>query len=94
VLGEDRPDVPRDLLVDLEARHHENQFRALPLGRYRRHRRPDAERARFIACRSYDTAFLRPADGDGLSAQVRIVALLHRSIKRIHIDVDDLPLWR
>jgi hypothetical protein len=70
------PDVSRDLLVDLEARLHEDQVGALPLGGDRRHRRTNSELACFIACSGDNTALLGPAHGNRLAAQFRIVSLL------------------
>src|SRR4029453_19209409 len=64
MLGEDGPDLSRDLLVDLEAWLHKDQVRALAPGSYRRHRRPNPERARLIARSRNDAALPGPANGD------------------------------
>ena len=90
MLGEDRPDLLRDRLVDVEARRDEDQFGALPLRGDRRHRRAHAELARLVARGRYDAPFARSADRDRLAAQFRIVALFDRRIECIHVDVDDL----
>ena len=92
VLGEDLADLLRDRLVDLEARLHEDQVRTLPLGRHRRHRRPDAELAGFVARRRDNATLAGSADGDRLAAELRIVPLLDGCVEGVHVDVDDLPL--
>src|SRR6185437_4015572 len=40
----------------------------------------------------YDSPLLGSTDGDRLAAEFRIVPLLDRCVKRIHVDVDDLAL--
>src|SRR5581483_7798906 len=92
MLGEDRSDVTRDLLVDLKAWLHEDQVRALPLGRHRWHRGANPELARLIAGSGHDAALLGSAHGDRLATQVRIVPLLHRCVEGIHVDMDDLAV--
>jgi hypothetical protein len=92
VFGEDLADLLRDSLVDLEAGLQEDQFRTLPPGRDRCHRRPHAERARFVAGRRHQAALAGSADGDRLAAEIRIVPLLDRRVEGVHVDVDDLPL--
>jgi hypothetical protein len=92
VLREDLADLLGDGLVDLEARLHEDQVRALPLGRHRRHRRSDTELAGFIACGRDDTTLAGTADGDWHAAELRIIPLLDGCVEGVHVDVDDLPL--
>ena len=48
-----------------------------------------AERARFVACRRDDAAFARSADSHRLAAQLGIIALFHRRVERVHVDMDD-----
>jgi hypothetical protein len=48
-----------------------------------------AERARFVACRRDDAAFARSADRHRLAAQLGIIALFHRRVERVHVDMDD-----
>ena len=48
-----------------------------------------AKLPRFVARSGDDAAFARPADGDGLAAQLGIVALFDRRVERVHIDMDD-----
>jgi hypothetical protein len=83
VLGEDLADLLGDRFVDLETGLNEDEIRALPLCGDRRHGRPNAELARFIARRRHDSAFAGPADGDRLAAQVRIVSLFDRGVERV-----------
>ena len=92
VLREDLADLLGDILVDLEAWLHENQVRALPLGRHRRHRRSDPELAGFVACGRDNATLTGTADGDRLAPELRIVPLLDGCIEGVHVDVDDLPL--
>ena len=94
VFGEDRADLPRHLLVDVEARLHKDQVGTFPLRGDRRHGGAHAELSRFVACRRDDAALPRSADGDRLAAQLRIVALLDGGVEGVHIDVDDLALLR
>jgi hypothetical protein len=47
------------------------------------------ERAGFVTCRRDDAAFARSADRDRLAAQLGIIALFHRRVERVHIDMDD-----
>jgi hypothetical protein len=65
----------------------------LPLGGDGRHRRPDAKLARLIT-RGGDDPRSRSADGDRLSAQLGIIALLDRCIEGVHVDMNDLALPR
>ena len=81
----------RYLLVNVEPRLHEDQVWTFSEGGHRGHRGPDAECARFIARRCHDATFPRAADGDRLAPKGRIIALLHRRIEGIHVNVDDLP---
>ena len=90
VLGEDGADLLRHGLVDLEARLDEDEIRALAPRRHGRHRRAHPEDAGLVArCRHHAT-LAGAADGHGLAAQGRIVALLHRGEEGVHVDVDDL----
>ena len=68
VIGKDFPDLQRDRLIRIEARLNEDQIGTFPLGGYRRHRRMDPERARFVARGNDDTSFARPANRDRLAA--------------------------
>ena len=94
VAGEDRPDLLRDLLIDLKARLHKNEAGTPALGRDRRHRRVDAERSRLVAGRSHHSSGVWAAHSHRLAAKLRIVALLDRRVERIHIDVNDFARQR
>ena len=85
-------DLLGDGLVNLEARLHEDQVRALPLGRHRWHRRSDTELAGFVACGHDNATLAGTADCDRLAAELRIVPLLDGCVEGVHVDVDDLPL--
>src|SRR5262245_62478035 len=39
----------------------------------------------------HDATFPRPANSDRLAPKFRIVALFHRRIERVHVNVNDLP---
>src|SRR5262252_9212788 len=92
VFGKDFADLTRHRLVDIEARLDEDQVGTPPFGRDRWHRRPNTKFSGLVARRCNDTAFARTADGHGLTPQLRIVPLLDRSVKCVHIDMDDLTL--
>ena len=49
---------------------------------------PHAKSSRFIRSGTDDGSAAAPRDNDGL-AQLRIVPLFHRRIKRVHVDVHD-----
>src|SRR5262249_59209469 len=51
----------------------------------------DANLARLIAGSCHDPPSPRPANGDRLAPKSRIVALFHRRIERVHVNVNDLP---
>src|SRR5699024_9927889 len=56
----------------------------------RRHGRVHAVGARLVARRHHDRARAAPGDDDGFAAQARIVTLLHGSVERIHVHMNDL----
>ena len=85
-------DLRGDGAVDVEAWGHEQEVRALPARRDARHRGTHAELPRLVARRRDHASGLRSADRERLAAQARIVALLHRRVERVHVDVDDLAL--
>src|SRR5207237_8947693 len=93
-LGQDRAELQRYHLVDVEARLYEYQLSSVSLRRHRRHRRTHAELACLVARGCHDAALTRSAYGDWLAAQVRIVTLFDRGVERIHINMDDLALSR
>ena len=79
----------RDRLVDVKARRDENQLRALTQSGDGRHGRVNAELSRRIAGGGDHAALTPAAHGQRHTSQAWGVALLHRSIERVHIDVDD-----
>jgi hypothetical protein len=81
VFGEDLTDLLRDGLVDVEPRLDEDQIRALPLRRHRRHGRAYAELACFVAGGGHDAAFAGSTHGHRLAAEIRIVPLLDRRVE-------------
>jgi len=91
IVEEDFADLVRHLAINVEAVLDEDEVRAFALGGDRRHGRAHAVDARLIAGRRDDPAQPAPADGHGLAAQLRKVALLDRREKGIHVDMDDLP---
>ncbi len=90
VVGKDRVDLARDGAIDVEARRHEHQLRALAHRRGRRHGRAHAEGAGLIARRGHHASLSAVADRDRPPAKGRVVALLDRRIEGVHVDVDDL----
>jgi len=53
------------------------------------HGRADAETPGLVRSSADDRAIAPPGDDHGLAPQLRIIALLDRRIKRIHVDVDN-----
>ena len=87
---EDLAHLARHRLVAREIGRHEDRVRAQPLGAQRRHRGAHAELARLVARRADHRTRASPGHDHRPAAQGRIVALLHRSVERIHVDVHDL----
>jgi hypothetical protein len=48
-----------------------------------------AEAPGFVRSSTDNRPFSLPRDNHGFAAQVRVVPLLDRRIKRVHVDVDD-----
>jgi hypothetical protein len=89
--------LSRLVAVGIHSGADKNSIRAQPLGRSRRHRGPHAECPRFIARRANHTpAVGRSPDNDRPALEPRIIALFHRCIERIHIEVEDHArhFWR
>jgi len=53
------------------------------------HGRMHPEVPGFIRSSADNRAFALPSDDYRFAAELRIIALLHRSIKRVHVDMDD-----
>src|SRR6202047_5375430 len=82
VRGENRADLERHNLVNIEARLYEDQVGTFALCGGRWHCGVHAECPRFVACGSDDAALARSANRDRLAAQVRIIALLDGGVRR------------
>ena len=89
IVRKDRTDLLRHRSIDIKARRHEHQFGAFAPGRDRGHCRVHAVFARLVTRGSHHAPRSAAADGDRDPAQRRIIALLHRRIKGVHVDVDD-----
>ena len=89
VLVKDREHLVRDLAVHRHARLHADRVRAAAQRFADRHRRAHAELAHLVARRRDHTAIAGAADDDRLAAQLGPVALLHRRVERVHVDVQD-----
>ena len=50
-----------------------------------------AELSRLVRSGADNRAITLPGDNDGPVTQLRVVTLLDRSIKSVHVDVDDFP---
>ena len=87
----DLEDLAGDLAVDPHARSHANRLGAAPQRFGDRHRRAHAEAAHRVVRRRDDSAAAHAADDQGLAAQLRVIALLHGRIERVHVDVQYRP---
>src|SRR6266849_6166821 len=86
---EDLPHASRDGPIACEIRRDEDCTRTQAVCPYCRHGRAYAETPGLVRSRAYDRAVALPSDNHRLAAQSRIVALLDRSVKRVHVDIDD-----
>ena len=89
---EDFVDLGRDLFVDLHSTRYEDEVGAEALRLGRRHGRADTEAARFVAGSRHNTTHIAVAYGDGFALKFGVVALLHRGIKGIHVDMYDFAV--
>ncbi len=94
VAGEDGMHLPRHRLIDLEARPDEHQPGAAPPGGDGGHGRMHPKSPRLVAGGRHHAALARAAHGQRHAAQAWVVALLHGSVERIHVDVDDAAWGR
>ena len=85
-------DLGRDLFVNFHVSRHEDEVGAEALGFDGRHRRTDTETARLVAGRRHDTAHIAVAYSNGFALEVRVVSLLYRGIKGIHVDMYDFAV--
>ena len=90
--------VIRDCPIACEIRSNEDRMWTQALRGYCRHCRMYAEAHGFVRSSTDlieplsltdDRTFSLPVYNDGFAAQVRVVPLLDRRIKRAHVDVDD-----
>ena len=93
VMGQDEPNLMRNTPIMGHAHRQEHAVRAKPAGQLHAHGRMHAELPRLIRRRRDDAASRQSADDDRHPPQGRIVPLLDRRIKRVHIDVHD-PTYR
>ena len=49
----------------------------------------NAEAPRLVRSSADNRAVAQPGNDHGLASQLRIIALLDRSVKRVHVDMDD-----
>ena len=89
VLVKDREHLVRDLAVHRHARLDADGVRAAAQRLADRHRGAHAELAHFVAGRRDHAAIAGAADDQRLAAQLGSVALLHRRVERVHVDVQD-----
>ena len=91
-VAQDRHDLRRHRLVLVEVRPHDDQLRAKPHRARHRHRRAHAELARLVARRRHHAAPLgAAAHRHRPAAQRGIVALLHRGVEGVHVQMDNAP---
>jgi hypothetical protein len=85
----------RDCPIACEIRSNEDCMGTEALRAYCGHGRMYAEAPGFVRSSTDNRTFGLPSDNYGLAAQVRVVPLLDRRIKRVHVDVDDFAtiLW-
>lgn len=89
ITAENCVDLAGYLSIVLQSGFNENQIRTKRFCFRTRHGASDAVSAGFVACGCDNPPPLGMADGNRTTAKSRIVALLNRGIKRIHVDVDD-----
>ena len=89
---EDFVDLGRDFFVDFHSTRYEDEVGAEALRLDRRHSRTDTEAARLVASGRHDTTHIAVAYGDGFALKLGVVALLHRGIEGIHVDMYDFAM--
>src|SRR5437660_443406 len=88
---EDLPHTARDGTVPCEIRSDENSLGTHAFGAHGRHGGANAELPGLVGSGADDRTIAPPGNNHGLAAQLRIVALLNRSVKGVHVDMDDFP---
>ncbi len=86
---EDLPHAARDGAIACEIRRYEDRIGTQAFRSYCWHGRMHTEAPGLVRSSADDRAIAQPSNDHGLAAQLRIIALLDRSVKRVHVDVDD-----
>jgi hypothetical protein len=84
------PHCPGDRLVTSEIRRYEDCIRTETFGMNRGHRGTDSETSRFIGGGAHNRPIASPSHYYWFTSQPRVVTLLNRGVKRVHIDMDNL----
>src|SRR5258708_10211925 len=79
----------RDRPIAREVRSDEDCSGTQAFRAYSGHGRMDAETPGLVRSCADDRAVASPSDNHRLATQLRIVALLDRSVKGVHVDMDD-----
>src|ERR1700758_3965449 len=91
---EDVSDCTRDSLIAREIGWNKDRIRTEVLRSKCRHRRSHSKLSCFVGGGAYDRSSTPPGDDDRFAAKTWIIALFHRSVEGVHVDVHDLPRWR
>jgi hypothetical protein len=83
------PHAMRDHSIAYEIRRDKDCAGTQAFRSYCRHGRAHTESPGFIGSGAHDRSAALPSDNHGLAAQLRIIPLLYRSIKGVHVYVDD-----
>src|SRR5271165_1291399 len=86
---EDLPHAARDLVIAREIRGYEDRIGTQSFRLYCWHGRVHTEAPGLVRSSADDRAIALPRNDHGLAEQLRIIALLDRSVKRVHVAVDD-----
>src|SRR5262245_48205289 len=86
---EDLSHFARDGSIAREIRSDQDRIATQTLRAHRRHGRTNSESSGFVRCGANNRTIATPSDNYRFTAQLRIVALLDRRIKRVHIYMDD-----
>src|SRR5664280_321369 len=86
---EDLPHAVRDGTIPREIRRYEDRIGTQAFRSRCRHGRMHTETPGLVRSSADDRAIALPRNDHGLAAQLRIIALLDRSVKGVHVDVDN-----
>ena len=86
---EDLPHATGDRAIAWEIRGYEDRIRTQAFCSFCWHGRMHAEAPRLVRSSADDRAVAQPSNDYGLAAQLRVIALLDRSVKRVHVAMDD-----